>query len=150
MSKISVNEKANYLITKIIFCLNIPLILLYFPVLYLANNSNGVFTSQVPFLEGIVLFIICVAVLILLKGDKGTLLSAIIFDFCMLLILKNDFSFALRLIVSPSIHSESSLNFMFCIIIYYSLACLVAGVVGLIAVFIKQCSAKRFVGDSNG
>lgn len=143
MSKISVNKKVNYLLTKIIFCLNIPLVLMYFPILYLTNNSNGVHSAIVPFLEGTILFAICVAVFLLVKGDTGAILSNVVLNGILLFVLQDNINFALRLIVSPSIGSESSLISLFCVIIYYTIACLIVGIAGLIFLLIKRCLFRK-------
>ena len=143
MSKLSFNKKVNYLLTKIIFCLNIPLVLMYFPILYLTNNSNGVYTASVPFLEGTILFVICFAVFLLVKGDMGVILPNVALNGILLFILQDNINFALRLIVSPSIQSESSLISLFCVIIYYTFACLIVGIAGLIFLLIKRCLFRK-------
>ena len=143
MSKLSLKKRANYLLTKIIFCLNIPLVLMYFPILYLTNNSNGVYTASVPFLESTILFAICFAVFLLVKGDMGVILPNVALNGILLFILQDNINFALRLIVSPSIGSESSLISLFCVIIYYIFVCLIVGVAGLIFLFIKWYLSKK-------
>ncbi|MCI6652231.1 MAG: hypothetical protein MSH11_02220 [Ruminococcus sp.] len=143
MSKLSFNKKVNYLLTKIIFYLNIPLVLMYFPILYLTNNSNGVYTASVPFLEGAILFAICFAVFLLVKGDMGVMLQNVALNGILLFILQDNINFALRLIVSPSIGSESSLISLFCVIIYYTFACLIVGIAGLIFLLIKRCICRK-------
>ena len=143
MSKLSFKKRANYLLTKIIFCLNIPLVLMYFPILYLTNNSNGVYTASVPFLESTILFAICFAVFLLVKGDMGVILPNVALNGILLFILQDNINFALRLIVSPSIRSESSLISLFCVIIYYTFACLIVGIAGLIFLLIKRCLFRK-------
>ena len=143
MSKLSFKKRANYLLTKIIFYLNIPLVLMYFPILYLTNNSNGVYTASVPFLEGTILFVICFAVFLLVKGDMGVILPNVALNGILLFILQDNINFALRLIVSPSIQSESSLISLFCVIIYYTFACLIVGIAGLIFLLIKRCLFRK-------
>lgn len=143
MSKLSFKKRANYLLTKIIFYLNIPLVLMYFPILYLTNNSNGVYTASVPFLEGTILFVICFAVFLLVKGDMGVILPNVALNGILLFILQDNINFALRLIVSPSIGSESSLISLFCVIIYYTFACLIVGIAGLIFLLIKRCLFRK-------
>lgn len=143
MSKLSFKKRANYLLTKIIFCLNIPLVLMYFPILYLTNNSNGVYTASVPFLEGTILFAICFAVFLLVKGDMGVILPNVALNGILLFILQDNINFALRLIVSPSIQSESSLISLFCVIIYYTFACLIVGIAGVIFLLIKRCIFRK-------
>lgn len=138
MSKLSFKKRTNYLLTKIISCLNIPLVLMYFPILYLTNNSNGVYTASVPFLESTILFAICFAVFLLVKGDMGVILPNVALNGILLFILQDNINFALRLIVSPSIQSESSLISLFCVIIYYTFACLIVGIAGLIFLLIKR------------
>lgn len=143
MSKLSLKKRANYLLTKIIFCLNIPLVLMYFPILYLTNNSNSVYTASVPFLESTILFAICFAVFLLVKGDMGVILPNVALNGILLFILQDNINFALRLIVSPSIQSESSLISLFCVIIYYTFACLIVGIAGLIFLLIKRCLFRK-------
>lgn len=143
MSKISVNKKVNYLLTKIIFCLNIPLVLMYFPILHLSNNSNGVYTASVPFLEGTILFVICVAIYFLLKGDIGVILANVVLNGIILFVLQDNINFAFKLIFSPSIGSESSLISLFSVIIYYTFACLIVGIAGLIFLLIKRCLFRK-------
>ena len=143
MSKLSFNKKFNYLFTKIIFCLNIPLVLMYFPILYLTNNSNGVHSASVPFLEGTILFVICVAIYFLLKGDTGAILSNVVLNGIILFVLQDNINFAFRLIFSPSMGSESSLISLFCFIIYYTFACLIVGIAGLIFLLIKRCLFRK-------
>ena len=143
MSKLSFKKRANYLLTKIISCLNIPLVLMYFPILYLTNNSNGVYTASVPFLESTILFAICFAVFLLVKDDMGVILPNVALNGILLFILQDNINFALRLIVSPSIQSESSLISLFCVIIYYTFACLIVGIAGLIFLLIKRCLFRK-------
>ncbi len=125
-------EKENKLISKINFYLNIPLVLIYFPLFYIFNNGYGVFDSKISFLGGIIVFVIYFLILLFIKGDKKIIISNALLELTLLYELGIGVYFSVFMIHSETLSKEEI------ILVYYILCCLILNFINLIFICIVE------------